>query len=59
MLCEAHISAGQLEELEAGLVMGEELVQILKGKRAAQRLQAENRLVNNIEKSHRTMERFG
>ena len=57
MLCEARLSAGQLEELEAGLVKGEELVQSFKEKRAAQRLQAEERLVNNMEKAQRTMEK--
>lgn len=57
MLCEAQLSAGQLEELEAGLVEGEELVQNFKEKRTAQRLKAENRLVKNIHKSQRTMEK--
>lgn len=56
-LCEAHLSAGQLEELEVGLVKGEELVQNFKEKRAAQRLKAEYKLVNNIQNSQRTMER--
>ena len=58
MLCEARLSAGQLEELEAGLVKGEELVHSFKEKRAAQRLQVEERLVNNMEKAQRTMERY-
>ena len=57
MLCEARLSAGQLEELEAGLVKGEELVQSFKEKRAAQRLQVEERLVNNMEKAQKTMEK--
>ena len=57
MLCEAHLSAGQLEELEAGLVKGEELVQSFKEKRAVQRLKAEYRLVNNIQNSQITMEK--
>lgn len=57
MLCEAHLSAGQLEELEAGLVKGEELVQSFKEKRAAQRLKAEYRLVNSIQNSQITMEK--
>ena len=58
MLCEARLSAGQLEELEVGLVKGEELVQSFKEKRAAQRLQTEERLVSNMEKAQRTMERY-
>ena len=37
---------------------GEELVQSFKEKRAAQRLQAEERLVTNMEKAQRTMERY-
>ena len=57
LLCEACLSAGQLEELEAGLVKGEEFVQSFKEKRAVQRLQAEERLVTNMEKAQRTMER--
>ena len=56
-LCEARLSAGQLEELEAMLINGEELVQSFKDKRAAQRLQAEERLVTNMEKAQRTMEK--
>ena len=58
MLCEARLSAGQLEELEVGLVKGEELVRSFKEKRAAQRLRAEERLVTNMEKAQRTMERY-
>lgn len=58
MLCEARLSAGQLEELEAGLVKGEELVQSFKEKRATQRLHAEGWLVTNMEKAQRTMERY-
>ena len=58
MLCEARLSAGQLEELEAGLMKGEELVQSFKEKRAAQRLQAEGRLITNMERAQRTMERY-
>lgn len=58
LLNEATLSAGQLEELEAGLVKGEELVQAFKEKKAAQRLKAEGRLVSNIEKSQRYMEKY-
>ena len=37
---------------------GEELVQSFKEERAAQRLQAEERLITNMEKAQRTMERY-
>ena len=55
---EAVLSAGQLDELEEGLVKGEELVQAFKEKKAAQRLKAEGRLVSNIAKSQRYMEKY-
>lgn len=56
-MCEARLSAGQLIELEAGLVKGEELVQSFKEKKAAQRLKAEYRLINKIQNSQITMEK--
>ena len=37
---------------------GEELVQSFKEKRVAQRLRAEEKLVTNMEKARRTMERY-